>query len=350
MKTALIYGITGMDGSHLADFLLNKGYEVHGVVRRSSTFNTSRIDHLIQSDYNNKQFFLHHGDVTDSSNVNRIVAEIQPDELYELAANSHVKVSFDIPEYTADVDALGTLRVIEAVRIHSPKTKVYFASTSECFGGIKSLMPKNGFNEDTQFYPRSPYGVAKQYGFWICKNYREAYDLFICCGILFNHSSYRRGETFLTRKVTRWLGGKNGGGPLKLGNIYANRDEGHSYDYIKAMWMMLQHDIPDDYVIATSETHSIKEWVNYCFSVAGYELVWKGEGIDEKGYVGGDLMIEIDPKYFRPTEVNYLLGDYSKAKSVLGWKPSCRFKDIAIEMVNYDKFGKIPEYSNLTQI
>lgn len=343
-KTALIYGITGMDGSHLADFLLSKGYIVHGVIRRASTFNTSRIDHLLNSSLNNNKFFLHHGDITDSSNVNRLISEIKPDELYELAANSHVKVSFEIPEYTANVDAIGALRVVEAARVHSPNTKIYFASTSECFGGIKSNMPSTGYNEDVPFHPRSPYGVAKQYGYWICKHYREAYDLFICCGILFNHSSYRRGETFLTRKVTRWLGNKNNDDILKLGNLYAYRDEGHSMDYVYAMWLMLQHDNPDDYVIATSETYSIKNWVDYCFKMSGLDLHWVGEGIDEKGYVGDKLMVEIDPKYFRPTEVDFLLGDSSKARSILGWKPTLNYKDIAKEMVNYDCKGIIPDY------
>lgn len=349
MKIALIYGITGMDGSHLADFLLAKGYEVHGVMRRNSTFNTSRIDHLINSPLKDKRFFLHHGDITDSSNVNRLIAEIKPDELYELAANSHVKVSFEIPEYTADVDAIGTLRVIEAVRIHSPETKIYFACTSECFGGLESNMPSAGYNEEVPFYPRSPYGVAKQYGYWICKNYREAYDLFICNGILFNHSSYRRGETFLTRKVTRWLGNKDGGDVLKVGNVYSYRDEGHSYDYIKAMWLMLQQDEPDDFVIATSKTYSIKNWIEYCFKRKGYDLEWTGNGIDEKGYACGNLMVEIDPRYFRPTEVDRLLGDNSKAKSVLGWEPIFSYEDIANEMVDHDCDNIIPEYARNNQ-
>lgn len=344
MKTALIYGITGMDGSHLADFLLSKDYEVHGIMRRNSTFNTSRIDHLINSPIKDKKFFLHHGDISDSSNTNRLIAEIKPDELYELAANSHVKVSFEIPEYTADIDALGILRVIEAVRIHSPKTKVYFACTSECFGGLKHNIPSTGYNEDVPFYPRSPYGVAKQYGYWICKNYREAYDLFISNGILFNHSSYRRGETFLTRKVTRWLGKKDKDKTLRLGNIYSYRDEGHSYDYVKAMWMMLQHNIPEDFVIATSKAYSIKNWVEYCFKERGYELYWEGQGLDEKGYVDGKLMVEIDKRYFRPTEVDHLLGDNSKAKSILGWEPTFSYEDIAKEMVKYDCDNIIPDY------
>lgn len=338
----MIVGVTGQDGSHLADFLLSKGYEVHGIRRRNATFNTEKIDHLINSSLANKSFFLHYGDVTDSSNINRLIAEIKPDELYELAANSHVKISFEIPEYTADVDALGALRVIEAVRVHSPNTKVYFASTSECFGGIKENMPEKGFNEETPFYPRSPYGVAKQYGHWICKHYREAYDLFICCGILFNHSSYRRGETFLTRKVTHWL--KKQQEVLQLGNMYAYRDEGHAYDYIKAMWLMLQHHTPDDYVISSGETHSIKEWVETCFKYAGMDITWKGEGINEKGFVDNQLKISISPKYFRPTEVNYLLGDCSKAKDILGWQPNYSYYNIAEEMVSYDTQRVLPEY------
>lgn len=345
MKKALLTGITGMDGSHLADFLLEKGYEVHGIRRRSATFNTSKIDHLINSNLANNRFFLHYGDVTDSSNINRLIAEIKPDELYNLAANSHVRVSFDIPEYTANVDALGALRVIEAVRVHSPHTKVYFASTSECFGGIESEMPENGYNEKTPFHPRSPYGVAKLYGHWITKHYREAYGLFACCGILFNHSSYRRGETFLTRKVTRWLG-CNEDKPLRLGNLYSYRDEGHAHDYIRAMWMMLQHNIPDDYVVATGETHSIREWLNLCFELAGKELKWEGKGINEKGYVEGKLCIRIDPYYFRPTEVDCLLGDSSKIRSVLGWSPKYGYKDIAQEMVYYDCFNLLPTYIN----
>lgn len=343
MKTAMIFGVTGQDGSHLADFLLSKGYEVHGVRRRNATFNTSKIDHLIESDLANKQFFLHYGDVTDSSNINRLISEIKPDELYNLAANSHVRVSFDIPEYTADVDGLGALRIVEAVRVHSPHTKVYFASTSECFGGQFSEMPANGFNEDAPFHPRSPYGVAKLYGHWICRHYREAYGLFTCCGILFNHSSYRRGETFLTRKITYWLG--NRPEPvLRLGNLYSNRDEGHSYDYIQAMWLMLQHDKPDDYVIATGKTNTIKNWVELCFNKAGMTIEWQGNGLDEKGIVNGKQLITIDPCFFRPAEVDYLLGDSSKARDILGWKPTHNLEDIAQEMVNFDCHNKLPDY------
>lgn len=343
MKKALIFGITGMDGSHLADFLLSKGYEVHGVRRRNSTFNTSKIDHLINSDVANKKFFLHYGDVTDSSNINRLISEIKPDELYNLAANSHVRISFEIPEYTADVDGLGALRIVEAVRVHSPTTKIYFASTSECFGGLLSEMPMNGFNEESAFHPRSPYGVAKLYGHWINRHYREAYNLFICCGILFNHSSYRRGETFLTRKITHWLG--NHQEPiLKLGNIYSSRDEGHAYDYVQAMWLMLQQNHPDDFVISTGKTILIKDWVSICFQKAGYDLIWKGEGLDEKGFVDGKQVIAIDPYFFRPAEVDHLLGDSSKARSILNWKPDRSFDDIAQEMVNYDCFNILPNY------
>jgi GDPmannose 4,6-dehydratase len=349
---ALIYGITGMDGSHLADLLLQKGYEVHGVRRRNSTYNTQRIDHLIDSPIHHKKFFLHHGDITDSGNVNKIISEIKPDELYELAANSHVGVSFEIPEYTANTDAIGVLRVIEGVRLYSPHTKVYFASTSECYGGIKENMPKNGFNEETPFHPRSPYGVAKLYGYWICKHYREAYNLFICCGNLFNHSSYRRGETFLTRKVTLWaaknytnIKNKKEINQLKVGNLYAYRDEGHSVDYVKAMWMMLQHNKPDDYVVATGKAYSIKNWINTCFNIIGEELIWEGKEIEEKGILkDGRIAVTIDPIYFRPTEVDYLLGDNSKIQNILKWKPKYNYNDIANEMINYDCFSRIPIY------
>lgn len=327
MKKALITGITGQDGSFLAEFLLDKGYEIHGIIRRSSSFNTGRIEHLYLQEWvrdmkKSRAVNLHYGDMTDSSSLIRIIQEIQPDEIYNLAAQSHVKVSFDVPEYTADTDAIGTLRLLEAVRMlgMEHKCRIYQASTSELFGKVQEIPQR----ETTPFYPRSPYGVAKQYGFWITKNYRESYGMFAVNGILFNHESERRGETFVTRKITiaaaRIAKGKQD--KLYLGNLDAKRDWGYAKDYVECMWLMLQHDTPEDFVIATGETHSVREFCTLAFKYAGIELTWIGSGVDEKGIASdGRVLVEVDPKYFRPAEVDLLLGDPSKAKKVLGWNP-----------------------------
>ena len=343
MKKALITGVTGQDGSYLAEFLLNKGYEVHGIIRRSSSFNTKRIEHLYIEEYiedmhNAKNFYLHYGDITDSTNVIALIQKIQPDEIYNLAAQSHVKVSFDIPEYTANVDALGTLRILEAVHLLGLKdTKIYQASTSELYGLVQEV-PQS---ETTPFYPRSPYGVAKLYGFWITKNYREAYDIFACNGILFNHESPRRGETFVTRKITlaaaRIKLGKQK--KLYLGNLNAKRDWGHAKDYIECMWLILQNDVPDDFVIATGEMHTVREFCELAFKEVGITLYWEGEGIDEKGIDNetGEVLIEVDSQYFRPTEVDQLLGNPSKAVEKLGWNPTqTPFEILVKEMVRED--------------
>lgn len=342
MKKALITGITGQDGSYLAEFLLNKGYEVHGIMRRSSSFNTGRIEHLYIDEYiedmhNAKNFYLHYGDLTDSTNVISLIQKIQPDEIYNLAAQSHVKVSFDIPEYTANVDALGTLRILEAVHLLGLDTKIYQASTSELYGLVQEV-PQN---ETTPFYPRSPYGVAKLYGFWITKNYREAYDIFASNGILFNHESPRRGETFVTRKITlaaaRIKLGKQK--KLYLGNLNAKRDWGHAKDYVQCMWLILQNDKPDDFVIATGEMHTVREFCQLAFKEIGINLHWEGEGIDEKGINGetGDILVEVDPQYFRPTEVDQLLGNPTKAIKKLGWNPTqTSFEELVKEMVQED--------------
>ena len=342
MKRALITGITGQDGSYLAEFLLNKGYEVHGIIRRSSSFNTGRIEHLyiegyIEDMHNEKNFYLHYGDITDSTNVISLIQEIQPDEIYNLAAQSHVKVSFDIPEYTANVDALGTLRILEAVHLLGLDTKIYQASTSELYGLVQAV-PQS---ETTPFYPRSPYGVAKLYGFWITKNYREAYDIFACNGILFNHESPRRGETFVTRKITlaaaRIKLGKQK--RLYLGNLNAMRDWGHAKDYVECMWLILQNDEPDDFVIATGEMHTVREFCELAFKEVEINLRWEGEGIDEKGVnvETGEVLIEVDPQYFRPTEVDQLLGDPTKASETLGWNPTkTPFETLVREMVAAD--------------
>ena len=343
MKKALITGITGQDGSYLSEFLLNKGYEVHGILRRSSSFNTGRIEHLYVDDYiedmhNEKNFFLHYGDITDSTNIIALIQKIQPDEIYNLAAQSHVKVSFDIPEYTANVDALGTLRILEAVHLLGLKdTKIYQASTSELYGLVQEV-PQS---ETTPFYPRSPYGVAKLYGFWITKNYREAYDIFACNGILFNHESPRRGETFVTRKITLAAARIKLGRQKKLylGNLNAKRDWGHAKDYVECMWLILQNDIPDDFVIATGEMHTVREFCELAFKEVGINLYWDGEGIDEKGIDSetGDVLIEVDPQYFRPTEVDQLLGNPSKAIEKLGWNPTqTPFETLVKEMVRED--------------
>ncbi|MBR5001940.1 MAG: GDP-mannose 4,6-dehydratase [Bacteroidaceae bacterium] len=328
MKKALITGITGQDGSFLAEFLLEKGYEVHGLLRRSSSFNTARIEHLYLDEWvrdmkNKRLVNLHYADMTDSSSLIRIIQMVQPDEIYNLAAQSHVKVSFDVPEYTAEVDAVGTLRLLEAVRILGleKKCRIYQASTSELFGKVQEVPQK----ETTPFYPRSPYGVAKQYGFWITKNYREAYNMFAVNGILFNHESERRGENFVTRKITLAAARIAQGyqDKLYLGNLNSLRDWGYARDYVECMWLMLQHDSPEDFVIATGEYHSVREFCTIAFQEAGINLRWEGEGVDEKGIdiATGRVLVEVDPKFFRPTEVDQLLGDPTKAKTLLGWNP-----------------------------
>ena len=344
MKKALITGVTGQDGSYLAEFLLDKGYEVHGVLRRSSSFNTGRIEHLYMKDlvedmHKSRNFQLHYGDLTDSTNVISLVQKIQPDEIYNLAAQSHVKVSFETPEYTAQIDALGTLRILEAVRLLGleNKTKIYQASTSELYGLVQEV-PQS---ETTPFYPRSPYGVAKLYGFWITKNYREAYDIFASNGILFNHESPRRGETFVTRKITLAAARIKCGlqKKLYLGNLNAKRDWGHAKDYVECMWLILQNDKPDDFVIATGEMHTVREFCDLAFREVGIELKWEGEGINEKGIDidSGRVLIEVDPKYFRPTEVDQLLGNPNKAVKELGWNPTqTPFEILIKEMVQED--------------
>lgn len=343
MKKALITGITGQDGSYLSEILLEKGYEVHGIIRRSSSFNTSRVDHLHNDpNVSNKRFFLYHGDMTDSSNLNRLLEKIQPDEIYNLAAQSHVKVSFEVPEYTAEVDAIGTLRFLDAIKETGIQTKFYQASTSELYGKTREI-PQN---EKTPFYPRSPYGVAKLYAYWIIVNYREAFGLFACNGILFNHESPRRGETFVTRKITRSAAKIKLGleKKLVLGNLYSKRDWGYAPEYCMGMWMMLQHRGPDDYVLATGETHTVKEFTEKAFAELDMELKWEGEDATEKGISKktGETLVEIDPKYYRPTEVDVLMGDYSKAKNVLGWEPKTKFDDLVKMMVRADleKIGK----------
>ncbi len=337
-KKALITGITGQDGSYLAEFLLERGYEVHGIIRRASCFNTWRINKLYVDPHETERFFLHYGDLTDSTNIINLIKEIQPDEIYHLAAQSHVKVSFEIPEYTANSDALGTLRILEAVRLLelTNKVKIYHAATSEMFGNIKEI-PQN---ENTPFYPRSPYAVAKLYAYWIMKNYREAYNMFTCNGILFNHESERRGQRFVTRKITMGLSNIKEGKQKKLylGNLDAQRDWGHTKDYIEAMWLMLQQEKPQDYVISTGETHSVREFIEEACQYLDIELEWKGSGIDEKGINKrtGEIIIEIDPNYFRPTEVNFLKGDSTKARRELGWKPKTSFKELVKSMVESD--------------
>jgi len=344
MKKALITGITGQDGSYLAEFLLEKGYEVHGLLRRSSSFNTGRIDHLYFDEWvrdmqQKRSINLHWGDMTDSSSLIRIIQTVQPDEIYNLAAQSHVKVSFDVPEYTAETDAVGTLRLLEAVRIlgMEHRTRIYQASTSELYGLVQEVTQK----ETTPFYPRSPYGVAKLYGFWITKNYRESYGLFAVNGILFNHESERRGETFVTRKITLAASRIAAGlqDKLYLGNLGAKRDWGYARDYIECMWLMLQADKPDDYVIATGEQHTVREFCELAFREAGIELEWQGTGIEEKGLsrADGRVLVEVDPKYFRPAEVETLLGDPTKAKTELGWNPrKTSFEDLVKIMVRHD--------------
>jgi GDPmannose 4,6-dehydratase len=339
LKKALITGITGQDGSYLAEFLLQKGYEVHGIKRRSSLFNTDRIDHLYQDPHvNNRHFFLHHGDLTDSSCLIRIIQEIQPDEIYNLAAMSHVAVSFEEPEYTANADALGALRLLEAIRILGleKKTRYYQASTSELFGKVQTV-PQN---EQTPFYPRSPYAVAKLYAHWITINYREAYGIYACNGILFNHESPQRGETFVTRKITRALARIKLGlqDCLYLGNLDAKRDWGHAKDYVEMQWLMLQQNEPEDFVIATGVQYSVREFVNLAAKELGIAIYWQGEGATEKGFDAktGICLVAIDPRYYRPTEVETLLGDASKAKQKLGWDPKISFQELVTEMVQED--------------
>jgi len=339
MKKALITGITGQDGAYLAEFLLNKGYEVHGIKRRSSLFNTDRIDHLYQGPHEaNRRFILHYGDLTDSTNLIRILQQVQPDEVYNLAAQSHVAVSFESPEYTADTDGLGALRLLEGIRLLGleKKTKFYQASTSELFGKVQET-PQT---ETTPFYPRSPYAVAKLYAYWICVNYREAYGIYACNGILFNHESPLRGETFVTRKITRALARihLNLQECLFLGNLDAKRDWGHAKDYVKMQWLMLQQDQPEDFVIATGEQHSVREFVTLAATHLGIAITWQGTGIDEKGIdtKTGKTIVAVDPKYFRPTEVETLLGNPAKAKEKLGWTPKISFKDLVTEMVQQD--------------
>jgi GDPmannose 4,6-dehydratase len=328
MKVALITGITGQDGSYLAELLLSKGYEVHGIVRRASLINTHRIDHI----YN--KINLHYGDLTDSTNLVRVIQQVQPDEIYNLGAQSHVKVSFEMPEYTGQTDALGTLRVLEAVRLlgMEEKTRIYQASTSEMFGKVQEIPQR----ETTPFYPRSPYGCAKVYGYWITKNYRESYGLYACTGILFNHESPRRGETFVTRKITRALKAiqEEKQSILRLGNLNAKRDWGHARDFVEAMWLMLQQNIPDDYVISTGEQYSVREFVDKAAPYFGMNIEWRNEGLNEIGVDRntGQLRIVVDEKYFRPAEVETLLGDASKAKENLGWKPKTTFDQLVKEM------------------
>lgn len=343
-KTALITGITGQDGSYLAEFLIDKGYEVHGIMRRSSSFNTGRIEHLYLDEWvrdmkRQRTINLHYGDMTDSSSLVRIIQLTQPDEIYNLAAQSHVKVSFDVPEYTADADAIGTLRLLEAVRIlgREHQTRIYQASTSELFGLVQEVPQR----ETTPFYPRSPYSVAKQYGFWITKNYRESYGMFAVNGILFNHESERRGENFVTRKITlaaaRIVQGFQD--KLYMGNLNARRDWGYAKDYVECMWMMLQYERPEDFVIATGEMHTVREFCTLAFREAGIELRWEGEGLSERGIdvKTGRSLVEVDPKYFRPAEVEQLLGDPTKAKTLLGWNPrKTSFEELVRLMVKHD--------------
>ena len=338
MKKALITGVTGQDGSYLAEFLLKKGYEVHGIMRRSSSFNTWRVNHMYKDPHEKDHFILHYGDMSDATNIIRLIKQIKPDEIYNLAAQSHVQVSFETAEYTANCDGLGVLRVLEAVRLLDmiDKTKIYQASTSELFGKVVET-PQT---EKTPFYPRSPYGAAKLYAYWIIKNYREAYNMFACNGILFNHESPRRGQTFVTRKITMGLSKIKLGlqKTLYLGDINTKRDWGYAPEYVESMWMMLQQDKPDDYVIATGETHTVREFIEEACKILDIDLEWKGKGVNEKGInkKTGKVIIEIDPRYFRPTDVQLLLGDASKAHKILGWKAKTTFKELIKIMVDAD--------------
>ncbi|MDO9580188.1 MAG: GDP-mannose 4,6-dehydratase [Bacteroidales bacterium] len=331
-KKALITGITGQDGSYLAEFLLEKGYEVHGIIRRSSVFTTQRIDYIMEG----KNFFLHHGDLTDSSNLGRLIRNINPNEIYNLAAQSHVAVSFEVPEYTADVDGIGTIRLLDAIKAFNPKIRFYQASTSELFGQVREI-PQN---EKTPFYPRSPYAVAKLYAFWITKNYREAYNLYAVNGILFNHESPRRGETFVTKKITKAVANIKNGRQEKvsLGNLNSKRDWGYAKEYVEMMWLMLQQTEPEDYVAATNKTYTIRYFVELAFKEIDVEIEWKGKDTDEKGYdkATGKLRVDVNPKYFRPTEVDLLIGDASKAKEKLGWEAKITLEELVHKMVKYD--------------
>ena len=337
MKKALITGITGQDGSYLAELLLDKGYEVHGIIRRHSTICTDRIDHLYDDPSLKDRFFLHYGDLTDSCNLMGLIQRIQPDEVYNLGAQSHVAVSFEVPEYTAEATGVGTIRLLDAIYQSGVKCKFYQASTSELFGGLPGTAPQS---EKTPFYPKSPYGVAKLYSYWITVNYRESYNMFACNGILFNHESPRRGETFVTRKITiavaKIMAGKQE--KLSLGNLNAKRDWGFAGDYVEGMWRMLQQKKPDDYVLATNETHTVREFVELAFAEVGVEIEWKGEGVDEKGYDKntGKLLVDVNPRYFRPAEVELLWGDSTKAETELGWKRKVSFKELVSMMVRED--------------
>ena len=343
MKKALITGITGQDGSYLTELLLEKGYEVHGVIRRHSMPCTQRIDHLLSDGQYDGGLFLHHGDLTDSSHAHTLIREIQPDEVYNLAAQSHVAVSFEVPEYTAEATGVGTIRLLEAVRQSKPDARFYQASTSELFGGIPDTAPQS---ETTPFYPKSPYGAAKLYSFWITKNYRESYDMFAVNGILFNHESPRRGETFVTRKITLAVARIHAGKQekLSLGNLDAKRDWGFAGDYVEGMWRILQHDAPDDYVLATNETHTVREFAELAFREIGVEIEWRGEGVEEKGYdaKSGRLLVDVDPRYFRPAEVRLLWGDASKAERELGWQRKVSFLELVRMMVRADveRYGR----------
>jgi len=332
MKKAFITGITGQDGSYLAELLLDKGYEVHGLMRRASVFNTARIEHI----FHHERLTLHHGDMSDSANLNKLLAQLKPDEIYNLAAQSHVAVSFEVPEYTAQVDAVGTLRILDAMQNHCPTARFYQASTSELYGKVQEV-PQS---ETTPFYPRSPYGAAKIYAYWIVKNYREAYGLFACNGILFNHESERRGRTFVTRKITYGLS-EIAAGKLdhsKLGNLDAQRDWGYAPEYVEAMWRMLQQDTPEDFVIATGKTYSVRHFVDLAAAYAGFELEWQGEGVEEVGIdrKSGRTIVAIDPRYFRPTEVDLLIGDPTKAREQLGWIPKVDIPELVQRMMVHD--------------
>lgn len=337
MKKALITGITGQDGSYLAELLLDKGYEVHGIIRRHSTICTDRIDHLYDDPSLKDRFFLHYGDLTDSCNLMGLIQRIQPDEVYNLGAQSHVAVSFEVPEYTAEVTGVGIIRLLDAIYQSGVKCKFYQASTSELFGGLPGTAPQS---EKTPFYPKSPYGAAKLYSYWITVNYRESYNMFACNGILFNHESPRRGETFVTRKITiavaKIMAGKQE--KLSLGNLNAKRDWGFAGDYVEGMWRILQQEKPDDYVLATNETHTVREFVELAFAEVGVEIEWKGEGVDEKGYDKntGKLLVDVNPRYFRPAEVELLWGDSTKAETELGWKRKVSFRELVSMMVRED--------------
>ncbi|MDM0449411.1 GDP-mannose 4,6-dehydratase [Clostridium perfringens] len=337
-KVALITGITGQDGSYLTELLLEKGYEVHGIIRRHSSISTSRIDHLFENpEIGNKSLFLHYGDLTDSSNLNRLIEKIRPNEIYNLAAQSHVAVSFEVPEYTAEVTGVGTLRLLDAIRETGLNCKFYQASTSELFGGLPDTAPQS---EKTPFYPKSPYGVAKLYSYWITVNYRESYDLFACNGVLFNHESPRRGETFVTRKITMAVASIMAGKQekLSLGNLDAKRDWGFAGDYVEGMWRILQQEKPQDYVLATNETHTVREFVELAFAEVGIEIEWKGKDVEEKGYdkATGRLLVDVNPRYFRPAEVELLWGDSTKAEKELGWERKVSFKGLVSMMVDSD--------------